>query len=667
MNRPRAGKKFGDRLVGGILGALLTVLVGMVGLHVGDGLARLSYDLVICGQNEKYNTPSDLVMVYLDDSVKKNLAQPADQPLDRHFYTELLNRLTDDGARLVLFDIIFDQPHPQPSVDEAFAAAMRRNGRVILIADYIKELNGNVLVESPLPAIPLLNNAAAAWGLAKVSPDEGDWAIRRLDTGVEDYPSASWAAATVLAAPATKETRLAPRWLNYYCFPGDFRNVPLDHALTTNGLPAGYFRDKIVVVGARPLVGIAGAGREEFPNPWTRFGYGNSTGPSVHALSLLNLLRGDWLVRMKFSTELEVVILWGIFVTVLFLKFHPWLAVVTALICGVCFAFVAAWIQLHQHIWFSWMVPAALQTPVALTWAVGYQYLVETRRRKQLRRAFGAYLSPYMADQIAEREFDLALGGREIEASVMFTDLEGFTKMSETLPPAEVSKILTGYFNHATRGILEEDGTIIKYIGDAVLAVWGAPLPDKRHAQRAVLAAWGMSQAGKEEIHGRRLRTRIGVNTGMMLAGNLGSDFRFDYTVIGDTVNFAARLEGLNKHLGTDVLISEFTARQLDDSIKLRALGRFIVSGKEKAIGIFEVFGLAKDFPHDPPWLTFFNRALEHFVKRELDAAENLMREVIAMRGGQDGPAEFYLQVIARARELKADAPWDGTVKFDAK
>jgi adenylate cyclase len=249
----------------------------------------------------------------------------------------------------------------------------------------------------------------------------------------------------------------------------------------------------------------------------------------------------------------------------------------------------------------------------------------------------------------------------------MFTDLEGFTKMSETLPPAEVSKILTTYFNQTTRVILEQEGTIIKYIGDAVMAVWGAPLADPKHAERAVLAAWGMSEAGKKEVAGRRLRTRLGVNTGIVLAGNLGSDFRFDYTLIGDTTNFAARLEGLNKYLGTDILISESTKAQLSDAIKLRFLGRFLVVGKKKSVGIYEVVGLAKDFPQEPGWLTTFNRALEHFTSRELNEAESLMREVIEMSGGKDGPAEFYLIEIAKARELPATAPWDGTVKFDSK
>jgi adenylate cyclase len=299
---------------------------------------------------------------------------------------------------------------------------------------------------------------------------------------------------------------------------------------------------------------------------------------------------------------------------------------------------------------------------------VGYQYTSEFRRRRQLRRAFSAYLSPYMADRIADSEFDLRLGGTEVEATVMFTDLEGFTKMSESLPPAQVSKILTTYFNQTTRAILEQDGTIIKYIGDAVMAVWGAPVADAKHAERAVLAAWGMSEAGKKEVEGRRLRTRLGVNSGLVLAGNLGSDFRFDYTLIGDAVNFAARLEGLNKYLGTDILISEATRQQLSARIKVRLLGRFIVVGKKKPAGIYEVLGLAESFEKDAAWLTTFDNALNSFVKRDLDSAERLMRQVMALRGGQDGPAEFYLREICKARE-KSNAPelWDGAVTIETK
>jgi adenylate cyclase len=250
----------------------------------------------------------------------------------------------------------------------------------------------------------------------------------------------------------------------------------------------------------------------------------------------------------------------------------------------------------------------------------------------------------------------------------MFTDLEGFTKMSESLAPAEVSRILTSYFSQTTRAILEQDGTITKYIGDAVMAVWGVPLPEVRHAERAVLAAWGMHKAGQQEIAGRKLRTRIGINTGRMLAGNLGSEFRFDYTVIGDATNFASRLEGLNKYLGTDILISETTRAGLSAGIKLRPLGRFLVSGKTTPVAIYEVLGPTAEFSEPAGWLDTFAAGLKHFESGDLAAAESAMRETLRLREERDGPARFYLQQIEKARAAaKENQPWTGVVVLESK
>jgi len=241
-------------------------------------------------------------------------------------------------------------------------------------------------------------------------------------------------------------------------------------------------------------------------------------------------------------------------------------------------------------------------------------------------------------------------------------------RMSETLPPAEVSRILTSYFSETTRAILNEDGTILKYMGDAVMAVWGAPMVEPRPALRAVMAAIGMQRAGRKEIAGRLLRTRFGINSGTVLAGNLGSEFRFDYTLIGETTNLASRMEGLNKYLGTDILISEFTRRELDNQILVRSVGRFILSGATRAMEVFEVVGLESEFQPLPPWLKLFAQALEHFTKQEFAEAEPLLRTVIEHRGGLDGPSSFYLQQIAKARTASASIEsWDGSVQLESK
>ena len=652
-------------------GVILVIVVGqLLLLPIGNGLARWSYDLPFLWAGR--NVPDSLVLVYLDPEIKARLGQPTDQPLDRRFYTRLLERLTSDGARLVLFDILFDNPHPDPSVDARFADAIRHHGRVVLVGYSMKQFQGNVVTTTPLPPIPVLLTAAAGWGLAEISPDPADQTVRILNTGSADLPSVSWTAASLLNAAVTKrpDARLEKRWLNYYCEPTLLKSVNFDQALQPDGLPGGYFHDKIVIVGVRPGGGgIAGSEREEFPTPYSRFDGPTASGPSIHAVSLLNLQRGDWMTRLSDAQEAALVSIWGILISVVLLRLRPWPATLVAPATFCVFALIAIYVQARWHLWFSWLVPAGAQTSVALIWSVGFQYLVESRRRRELRRAFASYLSPYMADRIANSEFDLSLGGKEVEATIMFTDLEGFTNMSESLPPAEVSRILTTYFNETTRAILEEDGTIIKYMGDAVLAVWGAPMPEPKHAERAVRAAWGMIQAGRKEIAGRVLRTRIGVNSGKVLAGNLGSEFRFDYAAIGDTTNTAARLEALNKYFSTNLLIGEATRVQLNRHFQTRSLGRFFLAGKTQPVSIHEVLGVDSLPGGELPWVTSFQMAVQLYAGRNFDEAEQLFRQVIQLRGGQDGPSEFYLGQITAARlnAPSAEYPWDGVIPINSK
>jgi len=647
------------------------ILVGVAGqlclMRLGDGLARRSYDLPFLYSNR--SVPDELVMVYVDARIKSQLGQPTDEPLARRFYTQLLEKLSSDGARLVLFDILFDYPYAEARVDAGFAAAIHQQGSVVLVGDYTTQVQGNIMTSGPMPPVPVLAQAAAGWGLAKVSPD-ADFAVRTLDSGNEEVPSASWVAATLLHAPATKlpDSRSMERWLNYYCPPDELNAVNLNHALDADGLPAGYFRNKIVVIGGRAgEADVAGAARDEFSTPFSRSNAPMAAGAVIHALSLLNLVHGDWMTRLSFGKESFLIWLWGIFIGTGLLYFRPWPAMGVAVAAAAGFAMLAMYVQIHYRIWFNWLAPAAVQTSVALIWSVGFQYMIEARRREKLRRAFAVYYSPYMADRIADSDFDLSLGGKEVEATVMFTDLEGFTTMSETLPPTEVSKLLTAYFSETTRAIFEQDGMIIKYIGDSVMAVWGAPVADPRPAERAVLAAIGMRHAGLKEFRGRRLRTRIGINTGMVLAGNLGSEFRFDYTLIGEATNYASRLEGLNKYLGTDILISETTRAELSDAIQYRSLGRFLVSGKTKSAEVFEVLGPTVEYRPPPAWLDVFARALGHFQKRELAESECLLREVLALRGGSDGPANLYLNEIEKARSQPQSENWDGVVTLGAK
>jgi adenylate cyclase len=320
------------------------------------------------------------------------------------------------------------------------------------------------------------------------------------------------------------------------------------------------------------------------------------------------------------------------------------------------------------HVWFNWLVPALVQIPVAVIWSSGSQYFLEAKKRATLRRAFSLYLSPQMADRIAESNFDLKPGGKLVEASIMFTDCKGFTAMSEELKDAvKVSETLIAYFTQTSKCVLENDGTIIKYIGDAVMAAWGAPIDDADHPYKAALAAWQLSEASKIVVMGRALTTRVGVCTGDVVAGNLGSPYRFDYTVIGDSVNFASRLEGLNKFLGTCILISDTTQRRLGDRFITRSLGHFAVAGKAHGTPVHELLCPAANKNGDLAWLESFKQGLEAIKTGSFEDAKKLLRKAVWERGGEDGPSEFYINKIAELEKANSLQEWTGVVRLSEK
>jgi adenylate cyclase len=294
------------------------------------------------------------------------------------------------------------------------------------------------------------------------------------------------------------------------------------------------------------------------------------------------------------------------------------------------------------------------------------------RERERIKRAFSFYLSPEMIRQISADPDSLNLGGEEIVATAMFTDIKGFTPIAEGLTAPQAAALLKDYFSDVTRHIFEEGGTLIKYIGDAVFAIWGAPLKREDHASAACRAALALARsqasppAGEEK--GNSLVTRIGVHTGPMLVGNLGSAQRFDYTAIGDAVNLASRLEGLNKPLGTLALVSGETLARAGGQLVVRPLGRARVAGRSEPVEVHELLGLeGETLSIGAEALEHFERARRDFAGRRFQEAAQGFREVREMRGGSDGPSEFYLRLIDRLEAEPPAGDWDGVVIFETK
>ena len=656
------------RAIVALTGSLIVAAAGFACLNFSfaESFKRLSYDLPFL-----WRAPLDtheITLIYLDDESAKELGQTLGDSWNRPLHTRLLDRLTQEKARLVLYDIIFDAPAADPKVDADFENAIRRNGKVILGGGLeILERVSGVREERVLPPTKPLRKAAAGWGLLVFRPVDADYGVRQLCTGTEDVPSATWKAAEVLGASVTHGARDTLRWLNYYGPRDSFASVNIAQALDPHGVAPGFFKDKIVLIGGRSAVSSLGLGRDEFATPYSLFGHAFSPGSEVHATVLLNLLRGEWLTRMSERWEIAIILIIGLAAGGLLGLLRPLFSTMIAMAASFGIICFACWFAWSHRIWFDWMIPAVVQIPLGLVWSVGSQYVLESRRRKELRKAFGFYLSPEMADRIANSDFDLRPGGKVVEATVLFTDLENFTTLSENLDPAEVSQILIDYFETTTRCVLGNKGTIIKYVGDAVMAAWGAPIDEPAHAIRAAEAACDLRSMTDLEVRGKKLHTRIGVHSGKVLAGNLGSSFRFDYTMIGDATNFASRLESLNKYLGTQALISEAVRSQLEDRFITRQLGEFRVAGKTRSVIIHELICRRDGESGEHNWIGVFEKGLSSFRAGDFTRARDFLNQTREMRGGFDGPAVFYLKKIGALETDGHSENWTGVVELSEK
>jgi adenylate cyclase len=282
-------------------------------------------------------------------------------------------------------------------------------------------------------------------------------------------------------------------------------------------------------------------------------------------------------------------------------------------------------------------------------------YFIKERKSRRLKMAFGSYVSREVVEQIAKENKDLKLGGEKKELTVLFSDIRSFTSISEKLKPEEIVQLLNEYLSSMTECIFLEKGTIDKYIGDAIMAIFGAPIQQDDHAERACRVALAMTE-NLEKLNAQRLargedriEIGIGVNTGEMTVGNIGSKRRFDYTVIGDEVNLASRLEGLTKVFGASILISDSTFMKIDPkAFTLRYLGKVIVKGRSLPTGLYEI--LPGDF--DPKLLDSWNHAMVEFESANFEEAMKLFKSYEQSIGRPDRSSDLF---IGRCSEALKD------------
>jgi adenylate cyclase len=333
---------------------------------------------------------------------------------------------------------------------------------------------------------------------------------------------------------------------------------------------------------------------------------------------------------------------------------------------------------LNIWLWSAHGLVLAIVAPLLLITAIGtfdlaYGFLAEARGRRQLKTMFGQYVPPEIVNEMNKNpDGDFAVEGESRELSVLFCDIRSFTTISESLAADELKQMLNYFFTPMTRIIFERRGTIDKYVGDMIMAFWGAPVNDPEHHQHAVLAALEMLEtlAGmRKAIRERgwpKIDIGIGINSGLMNVGDMGSEYRRAYTVIGDAVNLGSRLEGLTKYYGVRLIVSESTVAGLD-GIALRCLDRVQVKGKNEPVTIFEPVGTLESLSTE--WkqeIKASNRALEYYFAGDWARAEPAFQ---ALR--QASPKrKLYGLYLERIQTLKAQgvgAGWDGVFRHTSK
>jgi len=302
-----------------------------------------------------------------------------------------------------------------------------------------------------------------------------------------------------------------------------------------------------------------------------------------------------------------------------------------------------------------------------------YGFFIEARGMRQITGLFGQYVPPELVDEMARNPEKFTMAPRAQELSVLFSDVRGFTSISEALSPDDLSHYINEYLTNMSLVIREQHrGTLDKYIGDAIMAFWGAPVADAQHARNAVLAALGMqgeARALNEKFKARgwpTFKIGIGVNSGVMRVGDMGSKIRKAYTVMGDAVNIASRLEGVTKQYGADIIIGDGT-RKLITGFVLREIDRVRVKGKDEPVAIYEPWGLegqVDQAKHDE--IKIWNQALSMYRGQDWDRAERQLLDLQKLVPD----AELYgmfIERIAKFRDHPPEPGWDGAWTFETK
>lgn len=679
-------------------------------------LQASSYDVLFQTWDDRgiKDAAARAVIVAIDDrSVAEIGLRHGEWP--RALYARVVDRLREAYARGIVFDVGFTEPHPD---DAEVSAAMAR-----FAALGLEELRAAGLAPSPrsvispvvgtpdvarrltpdappiYPALlgpqPAYRQVSTALGHVNLMPD-ADGAIRRIPllirVGDEEMPALGLVAAAAyrnrLRWPVTNDpdhhavqaaglripTTANTQMIISYAGPPSPVDVPAEQTFRTvsfvdvlyGRVSPDVFRDRMVFIGLHSATGLMDA----FQVPTSR-GRGAMAGVEIHANTFATILAARFFAPQQVPVTMAIVVVICLATGILTARVPIlWSAAAAAagLVGYVLGSLTYATITYEEA---GVALPNLVYPSLALiatfiTTAVA-RVVFEQAETRATRSALGKYLSPAILSAVLRDPDQLRLGGEKRIMTVLFSDIRGFTDFAERLEPERLVPLLNEYLGVMSVVVHRWQGVLDKYMGDAIMAWWGAPVPQPDHAYRACMAALEM-RAELHVLHGRwkaaglpPLEMGVGINTGPMVYGNTGSAERFDFTVLGDAVNLASRLEGANKEYGSNVIVSETTRDAVRDTgLVFRFLDVIAVKGKRQPVEIYELLGTADSIgPETRELLPVWESAMALYRSREFGLAEQRFRAVLEA-SPHDGPAAVY---VARCAELRLHPPsedWDG-------
>jgi len=668
--------------------------------HVFRLLDWKTWDLRLRLFADPSRASQDIVLFLIDqDSLDVyEQEQGLSWPWPRQMYSALLEYCTRAGARAVVFDLMFSEGSVYGTEDdEDFARAMRKAGNVFLSVFLSREEKAE---EPPLSSLekfgldpkkypsdavypfssitlPIDSLLLSARGVGNVrfSPD-GDGIYRRLPLlfSYKDtvLPSTPLAVADFLEGAYSLEA--VPRddsgqmIIRFHGPTGTYESYSMaavinSYAQLMEGkapqIPPNTFSGKTVLIGA------SAPGLFDLrPSPLSAV----CPGVEILATVLDNLTHKDF-VRQSSKAFLAALVLFFSLLTGLgtsFLK-NIWHIVLFALVCAAlpAAAVVSAFLTGY------WLDFVASEFAVLLSFSAAslLNYRFEGKQRRFIKSVFRRYLSPQVIDRILANPDLLRLGGEKREITSFFSDVAGFTAISESLPPEELVNLLNDYLSEMTDIILTQGGTLDKYEGDAIIAFWSAPLTQPDHALRACRAALACQRRLAElrpdfqSRYGQELSMRIGINSGPAVVGNMGSRDRFDYTAMGDTINLASRLEGACKQYRVPILVGEDTNEEVKDQIVTREVDLIRVVGRKKPVRVFEILGERGEVGEEKiESIAAFEQVLEVYREGDWDEALSLFQKL-----ENDMLAQMYADRCQKLLESGDREGWTGVYELKEK